>query len=156
MKELFCLIVILFSLNNSYSQKEKVEGKWYVENKTSKSDLDVPTTLILSKDSSVFNSKSMLDSMYCSEYFIFESDSDFNCIGECHAYDPKNNWFNYYGSYGIWTLKNKVTLKLDYVHGYFITYCEFKIRRQGNKLILKRIKMETVEIKKELEEQKSK
>jgi len=93
--------------------------------------------------------------MYCTEYFLFESDSNFNCIGECHAYDPKNNWFSYYGSYGIWSLKNKSTLKLDYVHGLHITHCEFNIKSRKNKIILTRTKMETVEIKQEYEKRNS-
>jgi hypothetical protein len=154
MKVLLILFLIISIDFHSFSQKQGIEGKWYVENKTSPSDLDIPTEFILIKDSSAFNSKSMVDSMYCSEYFIFEPDSNFNCIGECHAYDPKNNWFSFYGSYGMWELKNKTTLKLDYVHGYHITHCEFKIRRLRNRLVLKRTKKETVEIKleKELEE----
>lgn len=153
MKQFILLFAILVT-QHIYSQNP-IEGKWYVESKTSQSDLDIPTEIILIKDSSAFNSKSMVDSMYCSEYFIFETDSNFNCIGECHAYDPKNNWFSFYGSYGMWELKNKTTLKLDYVNGYHITHCEFKIRRLSNKFVLTRIKMETVEIKpeKELEEQ---
>ena len=154
--KVFLILFLISSIDfYSYSQKQGIEGKWYVENKTSPSDLDIPTEFVLIKDSSAFNSKSMVDSMYCSEYIIFEPDSNFNCIGECHAYDPKNNWFSYYGSYGMWELKNKTTLKLDYVHGYHITHCEFKIRRMSHKFVLTRIKMETVEIKleKELEEQ---
>lgn len=152
MKQLILLFGILV-IQHTYSQNP-VEGKWYVENKTSLSDLDIPNEIVLTKDSSSFNSKSMVDSMYCSEYFIFEPDSNFNCIGECHAYDPKNNWFSFYGSYGMWELKNKMTLKLDYVHGYYITHCEFNIRKRKDKLVLTRIKMETIEIKleKELEE----
>ena len=139
-----------------YSQNNGIEGKWYVEDKQSKSDLDIPERFYLIKDSTVFDSKSMVGSMYCSEYLLFETDSSFTCVGECHAYDPANYWFNYYGSYGNWTTKKKSTLKLDYVHGLFITHSEFKIKRKRNKLILTRTKMETVEIKveKELENPK--
>lgn len=156
MKEFIKLFFILLLSFQGNAQKLEIVGKWYVQNKVSQSDLDIPNSIVLTKDSTTFNSKSMVDSMYCSEYFIFDLDSNFNCIGECHAYDPKNNWFSYYGSYGIWTLRNKSTLKLDYVHGLHITHCEFKIKRQKNKIILTRTKMETVEIKqeKELENQK--
>jgi hypothetical protein len=148
-------IIALFLIVNGFSQLPFLEGKWFVENKTSKSDLEIPDKIFLIKDSSVFDSKSMVDSMYCTEYFLFESDSNFNCIGECHAYDPKNNWFSYYGSYGIWSLKNKSTLKLDYVHGLHITHCEFNIKSRKNKIILTRTKMETVEIKQEYEKRNS-
>lgn len=143
--------IALFLIIHGFSQTLILEGKWFVENKKSKSDLDIPEQIILIKDSSVFDSKSMVDSMYCTEYFLFESDSNFNCIGECHAYNPKNNWFSYYGSYGMWNLKGNSTLKLDYVHGLHITHCEFKIKRQKNKIILTRTKMETVEMKQEYE-----
>lgn len=151
------LFILLFSIliaQHIYSQNP-FEGKWYVENKKSLSDFDIPEEIILTKDSSAFDSKSMVDSMYCLEYFIFEPDSNFNCIGECHAYDPQNNWFSFYGSYGMWELENTETLKLDYVHGYHITHCEFKIRRRRKKVVLTRSKMETVEIKmeKDLKEQ---
>lgn len=144
-------IVALFFIINGFSQLQSFEGKWYVEKKTSKSDFDIPDQMTLIKDSAVFDSKTMVDSMYCKEYFLFESDSNFNCIGECHAYDPKNNWFSNYGSYGMWGLKEKSVLKLDYVHGLHITHCEFKIKRQKNKIVLTRTKMETVEIKQEYE-----
>jgi hypothetical protein len=148
-------IIALFFIINGFSQLQSFEGKWFVENKTSKSDFDIPDQMTLIKDSAVFDSKSMVDSMYCSEYFLFESDSNFNCIGECHAYDPKNNWFSNYGGYGMWSLKNKSTLKLDYVHGLHITHCEFKIKREKNKIVLTRTKMETVEIKQEYEKRNS-
>lgn len=149
MHRLLFICLSLFISSKGFSQKVELNGKWFVENKKSKSDLDIPEQIILIKDSLGFDSKSMVDSMYCTEYFIFEVDSNFNCIGECHAYDPKNNWFSYYGSYGMWSLKEKSTLKLDYVHGLHITHCEFKIKRQKNKIILTRTKMETVEIKQE-------
>lgn len=147
-----CLLttIALFLILNGFSQVSSIEGKWFVKNKISKSDLDIPDQIVLIKDSSVFDSKSMVDSMFCIEYFLFETDSNFNCIGECHAYNKKNNWFNYYGSYGIWSLKNKSTLKLDYIHGLHITHCEFNIKRRKNSTILTRTKMETVEIKREL------
>lgn len=142
-------IVALFFIINGFSQLQSFEGKWYVEKKTSKSDFDIPDQMTLIKDSAVFDSKTMVDSMYCKEYFLFESDSNFNCIGECHAYDPKNNWFSNYGSYGMWGLKEKSVLKLDYVHGLHITHCEFKIKRVKNKIVLTRTKMVTVEISQE-------
>lgn len=135
--------------SNGFSQKLIIEGKWYVENKMSKSDFDIPNQMTLIKDLAVFDSKSMVDSMYCTEYFLFEADLNFNCIGVCHAYDPKNNWFSNYGSYGMWNLKDKSTLKLDYVHGLHITHCEFKIKRVKNKIVLTRTKMVTVEISQE-------
>ncbi len=145
------LIIILFVITNfhGYSQNINIEGKWFVEDKETKSDIDVPEKITLVKDSIIFNSKSMVDSMYCTEYFNFEIDSMFYCTGECHAYDPKNNWFNYYGSFGTWTQLNRSNLQLDYVHGYNVTHCKFKIKRQRNKLILIKIDMKTVEINEE-------
>lgn len=149
MKQILTLSFFIFTSVISYSQSKNIVGKWFVEDKKAISDIDVPEKITLVKDSTVFDSKTMVDSMYCSEYFNFEPDSMFYCTGECHAYDPKNYWFNYYGSLGTWTLLNKSNLQLDYIHGLYVTHCKFKIKRQGNKIILIRVDLETVEIKEE-------
>lgn len=127
----------------SFTQELKLEGKWFVEFKQAKSDLDTPEKFILVKDSSLFNS--IEDSMSCFEYFLFEPNKVFYNSGECNAIDPKKRSFLNYGSTGAWSLEKKV-LHIDYLSGYHITYCEFKFKYKNNKLYLKRTKMKKVEI----------
>ena len=102
MKQILTLSFFIITTVLGYAQNVNINGKWFVEEKKAISDIDIPEKIILVKDSTIFNSKTMVDSMYCAEYFNFEPDSMFYCTGECHAYDPNNYWFNYYGNF--WNL----------------------------------------------------
>jgi hypothetical protein len=136
------LLIIILIANNCFGQNQRIDGKWFVEDKTAESDLHIPTKIIFSKDSAIFDSKSPVESMFCTEYFMFNSDSTFDCVGECHAYDSTKNWFNYYGSYGVWELKNKRTILLDYYAGISIFHSKFKIQHDHGKMVFIRTEFE--------------
>lgn len=137
------LFLHLFIFTSGFTQELNLNGKWFVESKQAKSDLDIPEKLILVRDSMRFNS--IEDSMTCFEYFQFELNKVFYNAGECNAIDPNKRSFLYYGSTGAWLLEKHV-LHIDYLSGYHITYCEFKFKYKNNKLYLKRIKKKRVEI----------